>query len=72
MKIVDNNYYIIEENCCYEKLYTKYSGKTAATVNENEYLLAFNMIKYKDDEPEWHYGYKWLNIVSIVYIGPLW
>ena len=64
--IVDDNCYIIKDNCCFEKLYAKYAGRTQTAITENEYCRVFGMIYYtKDDECEWHYGYKWFNRVSI-------
>ena len=63
---VDYAHYITEKNCCYEKLYAKYSRKSIATVSEKEYCLAFNMTLYvHNDECKWRYGYKWFNRVSI-------
>lgn len=65
-RVIDHNYYIIEDNCSFEKLYAKYAGKTEIAITENEYCRVFNMIQYmKGDEVEWHYDYKWFNKVSV-------
>ena len=65
-RVVDHNCYIIKGNCCFEKLYARYAGRTKSAITENEYCSVFSMIQYaKGDECEWHYDYKWFDRVSI-------
>ena len=43
-RVVNNNCYIIKDNCSFEKLYAKYAGRTETAITENEYCRVFSMI----------------------------
>ena len=60
---VDNNYCIIKDNCAFEKLYAKYTGRSEIAITEKEYCRVFNMTYATDKELNQYYLYKWFNRV---------